>query len=171
MHILSRLLAPTLLCAGLLLAAGCATTPQPRAFTVKVNLDPSLAGSSLQVDLVGANPVSDLAKLQAYPVSEYWKPGDALRRDSPKVTLAFGQGRAASQVLDTNDPIWKQWLQTGAQDLVVLVDLPGVAADKPGAADPRRLVLPLDANQWGKTDSLEILIQESGARLLTPKKQ
>jgi len=50
------------------------------------------------------------------------------------------------------------------------VDLPGVDADKAGNADPRRLILPLDAGQWKDPSAIEILIQESGARLLTPKK-
>jgi hypothetical protein len=164
-----RFLSATLAVAVLGLV-GCATAPQPRSYTVKVNLDPALAGSSLQVDLIGANPVSDLPKLQTYSVTSYWTPGDTLRRDSAKVTLAFGQGRPMTQMLDINDPIWQGWLKTGAQQLVVLVDLPGIEADKTGGTDPRRLILPLDAAQWGSSGILEIQIQESGARLLTPKK-
>jgi hypothetical protein len=169
MHHSLRFLAP-FAAAALLLAAGCTSAPNPRSFTVKVNLDPALAGSSLQVDLIGANPVSDLPKLESYSVSSYWNPGDALRRDAAKVTLAFGQGREATQVLDITNPIWETWLKTGAQDLVVMVDLPGIAADKAGNADPRRLILPLDAGQWNGSGVIEILIQESGVRLLTPKK-
>lgn len=152
------------------LLASCASAPKPRAFTVQVDLDPALSGSSLQVDLIGANPVSDLPKFESYSVSEYWKPGDPLRRDASKVTLAFGQGRAMTQSLDSKNAAWQRWLQTGAQHLVVLVDLPGVPADKAGNADPRRLILPLDGARWGKTDTLHILIQESGARLLTAQK-
>jgi hypothetical protein len=150
--------------------ASCTSAPRPRAYGIQVDLDPALAGSSLQVDLIGANPVSDLPKYETYSVSDYWKPGDALRRDALKVTLAFGQGRPISQTLNVTDPAWQRWLQTGAQYLVVLVDLPGIAADRAGNADPRRLILPLDAARWSKTDTLHILVQESGARLLTPQK-
>ena len=163
---LPRFLGAAVLGAALLLAGGCASGPSPRAYSVKVSLDPTLAGSSVQVDLIGANPVSDVPRLEGYPVSQYWKPGDVLRRDSAKVSFAFGQGRPDSQVLDMKDPIWAKWLQTGAQNLIIIADIPGVTADS-----PRRLNLPLDANQWAKTDTLDILIQESGVRVLTPKKQ
>lgn len=150
--------------------ASCSSAPKPKAYGIQVDLDPALAGSSLQVDLIGANPISDLPKFETYSVSDYWKPGDALRRDAAKVTLAFGQGRPTSQTLSATDPAWQRWLQTGAQHLVVLVDLPGISADRAGNADPRRLILPLDAARWGKNTTLHILIQESGARLLTPQK-
>jgi hypothetical protein len=161
----SRILGAAVLGAALLLAGGCASGPSPRAYAVKVSLDPTLAGSSVQVDLIGANPISDVPRLESYPVSEYWKPGDVLRRDSAKISFAFGQGRPDSQVLEMKNPIWTKWLQTGAQNLIVIADIPGVTADP-----PRRLNLPLDANQWGKTDTLDILVQESGIRVVTPKK-
>src|SRR5262249_31109192 len=106
-----------------------------------------------------------------YSVSDYWKPGDSLRNDAPKAVLAFGQGRPTTQVLSSTDPIWKKWIATGAMHLVVLADLPGISSDRTGNADPRRLILPLDAAQWNKkTDQLEIVVQESGVRLLTAKK-
>jgi len=165
-----RSLLSSLFVVGLLTLAACSSAPKPREYTIKVDLDPALAGSSLQVDLIGANPVSDLPKFETYSVSDYWKPGDPLRRDAAKITLAFGEGRPTSQVLNLSDAIWKRWLKTGAQSLVVLVDLPGISTDRAGNADPRRLILPLDGNKWGNTTTLNILIQESGARLLTPQK-
>lgn len=158
----------TLVAAAVL--AGCSSAPKPKAYAIQVDLDPALSGSSLQVDLIGANPVSDLPKFESYSVSEYWKPGDPLRRDASKFTLAFGEGRPTTQTLLSTDAVWQRWLRTGAQHLVVLVDLPGIPADRAGNADPRRLILPLDANRWGRTNTLHILIQESGARLLTPQK-
>lgn len=157
--------------AALLAFASCASAPKPRNYAINVEVDPALAGISLQVDFIGANPVSDLPKLESYSVTEYWKPGDPLRRDAAKITLSFGQGRPTKQSVDLNNPLWTRWLRTGAQHLVVLVDLPGVSADRMGNADPRRLILPLDANKWKKKGGpLDILIQESGARLLTPQK-
>jgi len=167
-----RIVVPSLFAALLFLAGGCTSAPQAKNFNIKVTLDPALVGSSLQVDLIGANPISDLPKFESYSVSEYWKPGDTLRHDATKAVLAFGQGRPTTQTLSSTDPVWKKWLQTGALHLVVLVDLPGIPADRAGNADPRRLILPLDGAQWNrKTDTLEILVQESGVRLQTsPKK-
>ncbi len=151
---------------------GCASTPSPRSYDVSIELDPSLATGSVQLDIIGANGASDLPKLQSYPVSDYWQPGDRLRRDSDKVVFQFGQGKPPVQVFAITDPIWKRWLNTGALYLVVLVDLPGAAPELEGNADPRRLILPLDSREWPNAGKgLQLRIQASGIRLLTPKKE
>jgi hypothetical protein len=161
-----------LLVAGLcLLVFGCASTPKAKSYTIKIELDQALAGSSIQVDLIGANAVSDLPKWQSYSVSEYWQPGNAMRRNADKVVVAFGQGKNNIQFFDTKNPAWARWIAAGAMHLVVMVDLPGVGEDLAGSADPRRLILPLDAGQWpGNVTTVELLVQESGVRLLTPTK-
>jgi hypothetical protein len=99
-------------------------------------LDPALAGTSLQVDVVGANELSDLPKWQTYSVTEYWQPGNAFRRDARKATLAFGRGRPDTQSLAVDDPKWAEWLRTGALHLVLIADLPGPVSDQTGNADP-----------------------------------
>lgn len=153
------------------LLAGCNSAPTPRNFNVRVEVDPVLAASSVQLDFVGANAVSDLPKWQTYSVSDYWQPGDPLRRDSEKAVLRFGPGKPSVQTFSGLDPIWNRWLGTGALYLVVLVDLPGIAADREGNADPRRLILPLDKAEWARgIETIELRVQESGIRLLTPKK-
>jgi hypothetical protein len=155
--------------AGLL--AACSSSPQPTRFALSFTLDEALQGTSLQVDVIGANAVSDLPKWETYSVTEYWQPGNVSRRDADKATLEFGRGRSNTQVLPATDPKWNDWLRTGALYVVVLVDLPGVPVDRQGNADPRRLILPLDRNQWrAGTNVIEVLIQESGVRLLTAKK-
>ena len=58
---------------------------------------------------------------------------------------------------------------TGATVVVILVDLPGAPTDRPGLADPRRLIVSIDQNEWGKVRALEFLIQESGIRLVTAR--
>lgn len=149
---------------------GCASAPKPRAYVVEVALDPALAGTSLQVDLVGANEISDLPKWQNYSVTSYWQPGNAFRRDALKSTLVFGRGKPEVQSLPLDDARWAQWLKTGALHLVIIADLPDVVSDQVGNADPRRLILPLDRAAWNrKTGKLEILLQESGLRLMTPR--
>jgi hypothetical protein len=156
---------------SLALLAGCATAPKPSAYEIVVTLDPSLQGASLQVDLVGANELSDLPKWQNYSVTEYWQPGNAFRRDANNVTLAFGRGQPMTQSLASTDPRWTEWLRTGALHLVILADLPGAMSDQMGNADPRRLILPLDRAAWGsKTNRIEVVVQESGIRLVTPRR-
>jgi hypothetical protein len=151
-----------------LFLAGCESKPTPKVFSVKVTLDKALEGSSLQVDLIGANELSDLPKLQNYSVSEYWKPGNAMRRNADKVVFEFGQGKPIMQVFAATDPAWTRWKNAGAMYIVVMVDLPQLADDMAGNADPRRLIVPLDTRKWPKDAStVELLVQESGVRLLT----
>lgn len=154
-----------------ILLGGCATAPKPSAYNVEIMLDPALAGTSLQVDVVGANELSDLPKWQSYSVTEYWQPGNAFRRDARKATLAFGRGRPDTQTLAISDPQWAEWLRTGALHLVIIADLPGPMSDQMGNADPRRLILPLDRAAWDrKLQKLQVIVQESGLRLMTPRK-
>lgn len=164
-----------LLAAGLLFAnAGCASAPKARSYSIKITVDPEdkrVAGSSFQVDLIGANAVSDLPRLRTYSVTDYWKPGDAMRKNADKVVLEFGQGKSHVQILDGTNPAWARWLRAGALQLVVLVDLPLVVEPKPGNEDPRRLILDLDVKRWPRNvETIDLLVQSSGIRLLTPMK-
>ena len=158
--------------------AGCETvskaknmiaSSKPAAQNIKITIDKTLENTSIQIDLVGANPVSDLSKWETYSVTEYWQPGNATRRDADRATLDFGRGKPSTQVFSKKDSRWKRWLDTGAARLVILADLPGVAAG--GTNDQRRLIIPIDAKSWQKSggDPIEILVQESGLRLLTPR--
>ena len=150
---------------------GCASAPAPRPYGVKVTLDAALAGTSVQIDLVGVNEIADLPKWQSYSVTDYWQPNNSFRRDARKYTMQFGRDTANTQTLLSVDPHWVEWLRTGALQLVIVADLPGAQTDQVGNADPRRLILPLDKAAWGgKVETLEILVQESGLRLMTPRK-
>lgn len=156
---------------ALLLLGGCASGPQPQAYSVTLTLDPALAGTSVQVDLVGANELTDLPKWQSYSVTEYWQPGNPFRRDARKYTVQFSRDQPNTQMLLVGDSIWREWLNTGALHLVIMADLPGAVTDQMGNADPRRLILPLDKAVWdSKVGTLQVLVQESGLKLLTPRK-
>ncbi|MDR0353891.1 MAG: hypothetical protein LBI02_11305 [Opitutaceae bacterium] len=160
----------SLLAAALALAA-CTSAPKPVAHTIALTLDKSLENTSLQVDIIGANATSDLPKWESYSITEYWQPGNSTRRDTDRYTVDFGRGKPASQKIGSTDAKWTRWLQTGATYVVVIADLPGIASDQQGNADPRRLILPLDAKQWKKAGKapIEIQVKESGLRLLTPR--
>ncbi|MGH7995387.1 MAG: hypothetical protein ACREFX_03445, partial [Opitutaceae bacterium] len=159
------------LAAAVFALGGCASAPQPRPYSVRVTLDNDLVGSSIEVDLVGVNTIADLPKWQNYSVTQYWQPQDTFRHDAHKYTMQFGPGTAKSFTLLSTDPIWKDWLGTGATNLVVMADLPEAAADQSGNADPRRLILPLDKHAWGSdVNTIDILVQESGLKLLTAHK-
>lgn len=154
-----------------LLFSGCASAPKPVAHSVKITVDKSLENTSLQIDLIGANATADIPKWESYSVTEYWQPGNSTRTNADRLTLDFGRGKETAQTVPATDAKWTRWIEQGASYVVIIADLPGVAADKGGNADPRRLILPLDAKQWkkDKKDPLEILVQESGLRLLTPR--
>ncbi|HWA24650.1 MAG TPA: hypothetical protein VG734_03170 [Lacunisphaera sp.] len=156
---------------AVLLLGGCASVPKPSAYTISLTLDSPLVGTSVQVDLVGANELTDLPKWQAYSVTEYWQPGNPFRRDARKHTVQFSRDQPNTQMLVIGDSIWREWLNTGAMHLVIMADLPGAVMDQVGNADPRRLILPLDKSVWPpKTTTIQVLVQESGLRLLTPRK-
>lgn len=153
------------------LFSGCASGPKPTAYAIKVELAPSLVGGSVDIHLIGANALSDLPKWQTISVTDYWKPENRHLRDAEKAVLQFGPGKPNVQTFSSTDPIWSRWLSTGALHLVVLVDLPGISSDRDGNADPRRLILPLDVKKWpSDVKTVELRIQESGIRLLTPIK-
>ena len=136
-----------------------------------MSVDPSLVGTSLRVDLIGANKLADVPKWEAYSINEYWQPANGVRDDANKETMQFGRGHPETQSFTSDNPLWKGWLATGALYLIVIAELPGSWTDRPGNADPRRISLPLDKGEWPKnTGTIELTIQQSGIRLLTPKK-
>jgi hypothetical protein len=140
----------------------------PGQYTIEVALDDSLRSSSVLVDLVGVNP-STLPRWEAYDMGKYWREGDPMRRDADKVVLNFVSGQSLTNSLVSTNPQWDKWKATGATQLMVLADLPGTQASRPGSQDPRRLSLPLDECSWpSKTKTLKVLVQRSGMVVLTP---
>jgi hypothetical protein len=137
-------------------------------YTLDVALDESLKSMSVIVDLVGVNP-STLPRWEAYDMGKYWREGDAMRRDADKVVLNFISGQSLTNSLAATDAQWDKWKATGVTHIVVLADLPGVQASKPGSQDARRLIVPLDECSWpSKTKALKVLVQRSGMVVLTP---
>src|SRR5437667_449887 len=67
-------------------------------YNIEVTLDESLKSASMLVDLVGVNP-SGLPRWEAYDLSNYWTPGDALRHDADKVVMNFVSGQTLTNSL------------------------------------------------------------------------
>jgi len=146
-------------------------------FDVKMSLDRGMVDQQgeiprVEVHLVGAN-ASEYDVFYNASMGEYWVPGNTLARDASKHAMQFGVGKPAKQALSKKDDIWNAWQKTGSEHLFILVNLPGVHADKPGNADPRRLILLLDRKHWpeyfwGHHD-MEIVIKSgSGPACVTP---
>lgn len=130
--------------------SGCCTIPpRTKAYNIKLSLDESLYGSTIQVDLIGFNE-GNLGRYESYPVSTYFgDPDDSMRKLSYKKQFVFGQGQRMEQVMLSTDSLWYTWLnQERASYLLALVDLPGMFDDKESQKDPRRLIIPLRKCAW-----------------------
>jgi len=165
-------LAASVIILGAILA-GCSSSkpdkPSYGKYDITVTLDESLKNSSVIVDVVGVNPSSS-PRWEAYDMGKYWKDGDPLRHDADKITLNFVSVSTLTNTITAKDPNWKKWKSEGVTDLMVLADLPGPQASRPGNEDARRLILPLDRHKWPSgTYHLTLLVQRSGIQV-TPSR-
>src|SRR5262249_44255796 len=114
------------------LAAGCSSCKPGKSpgkalsYSLKITPGESLKDSSAEVDVIGAN-ADLLAQLQNYSVKKYFKHGDPVRRDAPKLaTIKFVPGKQEPYEIPQSDPQWAAWIAAGVHDLVVLADLPEI---------------------------------------------
>jgi hypothetical protein len=137
-------------------------------YTVNVSLDESLKSSSVLVDLVGVNP-SGLPRWEAYDMGKYWREGDPMRHDADKVVLNFVSGQTLTNSLSVTNATWDRWKSQGVSHVLVLADITVRGESRPGNQDARRQILSLDQCQWPtKTKVLNVLVQRSGIKVLTP---
>jgi hypothetical protein len=142
---------------------GCGTPaikPVPWTLTITKKVP-----SSIEVDLI---PVSSADKpaWASYPPSQYWQPGDAQRAQATqKKTLYLNQDQP--EVLAAADPIWKDWMQRGADYVLIMAHLdPNTLKVNPDAS---RRFLPLDKNAWkSKDQSIQIEVRDTMVTVLTP---
>jgi hypothetical protein len=172
---LMQLTSAALLAAVAFFSPGCSSCKPgvagpPSKYSIQVSLAPTLKDSSMLVDLVGVNPAS-LPAWEAYSMTKYWQTGDPKRTDAlDKFTIDFVSGKSLTNTLAVTDAIWNKWMARGVTHVVVIANLPGApSADKPGAEDARRQILPLDKCAWAKgSTTLNLLVQQSGIEVLTP---
>jgi hypothetical protein len=155
------------LAAMTLLVTGC--NPAPKAFDIVVEMDSSFSGQRVPVDLVGVN-ANQRSQWEQKSVTEYWGDADPMRRSARKHTLEFNQPGQTHKLAEADD-IWQRWLvEGGAGSVFVIADIPGMGRpnDAPGAADPRRRILPLNPKAWEKgTDELKVIITRGGLEVVT----
>jgi hypothetical protein len=171
--------ASTLLLAGVaLFSQGCSSCKPgvqgaPSKYNIQVSLAPTLKDSSMLVDLIGVNPAS-LPSWEAYSMTKYWQINDPKRADAfDKFTIDFVSGKSLTNTLASTNAIWSKWMSRGVTYVVVIANLPGAPSpDKPGSQDARRQILSLDKCAWAKgSDTLNVLVQQSGIEVLTPTRQ
>jgi hypothetical protein len=134
---------------GALLLSGCASNLS----SVQLAATPSVAGASVQVDVIGVGPQDQ--SVADYPVGRYWEQGGSVAEGAPKKSFRFGPGEPEVQAISAGDPIWKQWQSSGVKELLVIADLPGVFPDVSPDMDPRRKILPIASKKPAVTVSLD----------------
>lgn len=127
-----------------------------RTYDVDVSLDPALVAArggsvAAEVDLVGVSD-AQAGQWRSYSMSSYFGGDDPMRAGAARHPIVFKPGAAQMQTLSRNDPVWKQWKQAGATNLVVMSQWPGGSA---------REVLPLDPAAW-EGRRIGVVVQKSG---------
>ena len=151
-------------------AVACAGCCQgPKDIVVKEDRSLSDAGTwaVVEVHLVGVNK-AELPRWQGMSLSNYWGPSGEGRTPNEQYTKIVRLGAGSTTVtIGTKDEIWKRWTSAGKTDLVVLADLRGVRES--GAADPRRLVVPLKCGRYASSvRQITINVERNGVQLETP---
>jgi len=150
-----------------MLTGGCSAIRGSRPVNVTAS-DP-ICNKSVEVHLVGINS-SEKDLWETMSMTDYWTPGNQLRKSAQEYTYVIQFGRGPCMVtLGKKDPIRRTWKNRKIQYLYVLADLPGVFADSAGNADARRMQLPAaNSKRWGWRDKkIDIRIEESNIVSLT----
>lgn len=132
--------------------AGCGGSSVGR-YNLALGPGAGLANSYVEIDLIGENAMN-MADWMGYSVDKYWTPGDPMRASAEKRTIQF-QGIGAVQ-FSKEDPIWDTWSRQGADQLVVIANLPG--SFEGGGMDPRRKFIPLGKKNWKDLENNTIYI-------------
>jgi hypothetical protein len=148
------------ICAALF-AMGCGST-RPRPWNVSISKS---TYASVEVDLIGVKE-AEKPYWDGYNIDKYWSDGDLRRKNARPLTKILKVGQP--WVISKDDPKWKEWLDRGATDLLVVANLPGHF--DPGPADPRRCYLSLAPVWKAKDHTLEIEIQDTMILVQTPQK-
>jgi hypothetical protein len=142
--------------------------------------------AAVRFDVVAVN-LNDLQEWKSVSVDDYWKPGNSLRANAPRLTFEVVDGKisllevtnipgSASQgitakgdsilTVPRSSAAWKEWLDVRkAVGLVVIGDFPGSG----GAGEVRKQIVPLFSGAWeASKNTLVFQIQDSRIQTFTP---
>jgi len=122
--------------------------------------------STISVDLIGVSD-SDKASWLAYPTEKYWTPNDVRRAQADKLSIPSDKlQKEKPYVVQKDNPIWRQWFDHGATDLLIVANLHLPVSD--AAADPQKKFLPLGSKYWkAKHETLVIELYDTEIRVIT----
>jgi hypothetical protein len=144
-------LALLLLLAGLVGCSGMGrfdldVTLDHQAFQAELSTIPSV-----EVNFVAVNR-TEFAVWHNYSINKYWMPEDPQRvsaaRQGQTGVVTFGEHPPFRQMISRTNPIWNVWRKKGSKHLIVMCNYPRTSEDKPGEADVRRIILPLEKQRW-----------------------
>jgi hypothetical protein len=147
-----------------LLAVGCGTPARkPAAWNLSLT---KKTPASIEVDVVGVTE-DEKRFYEGLAMDDYWKSGSQVRRDADKLSQILQKDQP--WVVANTDAKWRQWMNRGVKDLVVIANLPV----KNGLW---KITLPLDEKSWDsksedvKKDTLKIDVLETRIVIQTPQK-
>ena len=140
-----------LLCA---LSPGCRSTPRVKPVAWNLIITNTTA-ASVEVDVVGVTE-NEKGFYEGLSMEDYWKPGGGLRRDADKLSNLLERD---SWTISRKNPKWREWLDRGVKQVLVVADLPEKNA-------LWKVPLSLDKNAWdARHRTLEIEIQNTLVRI------
>lgn len=158
----AALLIATIAVAALL--GACGSTPKLQPRDLQLNVDPGLAGRSVQVDLVLPANKAEAERWKGVKAADYFAGGTAMRQDAIKngtaMPLAWSAGDAAPRTINASDPFWAR--VSNRQEVLSLLVI-AQAGGIPAAGENWAKAVPMSSADWtDQTKAIRLLIESSG---------
>ncbi len=106
---------------------------------------------SVEVNFIAVNR-TEYADWHNYSVNKYWMPDNPQRvsaaRQQQAGIITFGEQPPYRKMISRTNRIWNKWKSKGSMHLIAVCNYPRTSTDKPGDADVRRIILPLEKQRW-----------------------
>ncbi|MCH2135260.1 MAG: hypothetical protein MK101_01610 [Phycisphaerales bacterium] len=165
---------------------GCGPTP----FGGTINITPSTGFKeptgllpTIELDVIGVNAIEQ-QRWKAYPIDNYWTPGNSFRANAPRATYLMTTSTPGPFQVGSWTAQRSAWKSGGATSLVLIANLPGAWRPRPPTErgppppgvhyyeakdDPRRLIIPWTQEAYGMfTNTVQVDMTPNGLRLVTP---
>ena len=155
---------------------GCCSDSDTIRFAINTKLDPSVKDADTQqwqpvtIELVGVTP-TDYESWNTCDMDKYWRSDNPLNmHHDPLMLSAFTPQDGNTWTLDPKDPdhpeyakMWDTWKEKGVMYIFVMSSYPRIGDNRPGAADSRRKIIPIQCKRWDPTpDSVTITVKSDG---------